>query len=359
MNEKILKLDSFQTHLRMVEPAALVEQPSGVVASQVLWVSDRAVWSVLTGPDAPSPSIRSALLSRESQVLLLDPGEDHKDWEQVTRILDRGFSMGLARDSWIVGIGGGVVTDLVAFAASLFMRGCHLLLIPTTLLSQVDATLGGKTGINFGGHKNMVGSFYPAHEIRIVPDLLMSLPLREYRGGLAEVIKHGFLVGGELLDRIVGQRLAILARDPSILAGLVWDSLMVKARVVEADLKEEGVRAHLNLGHTFAHGLEAAAGFGVWNHGDAVAWGMIKAARLAEAMGLCSPDWANSVHQLLLDYGFADQAPGVSTDRIIEAMLSDKKKKGGQVRFVLQRAVADTFLQAVPEGLLRTVIALY
>ena len=204
-----------------------------------------------------------------------------------------------------------------------------------------------------------MGNFHPAQENRLVTEFAMKLPLREYRGGLAEVNQAGFPVGGELLDRIVGQRLAILARDPSILAGLVWDSLMVKARVVEADLKEEGVRAHLNLGHTFAHGLEAVAGFGVWNHGDAVAWGMIKAARLAEAMGLCSPDWASSVHQLLLDYGFADQAPGVSTDRIIEAMLSDKKKKGGQVRFVLQRAVADTFLQAVPEGLLRTVIALY
>ena len=358
MREQILKLDSYQTTLRMVAPAAIAELPFGCAENQVLWVSDRAVWGALTGP-AAMPAIRDALLNLGENVLLLDAGEDHKDWEQVTRILERGFARGLGRDGWIVGIGGGVVTDLVAFAASLFMRGCRLLLIPTTLLSQVDATLGGKTGINFGGHKNMVGTFYPANEIRIIPELLLTLPLREYRGGLAEVIKHAFLVGGELLQRVREQSAVILGRDPVTLADLVWDSLLVKARVVEVDLKEQGIRAHLNLGHTFAHGLEAAAGFGVWNHGDAVAWGMIKAIHLSEMLGYCTPDFAESVHRLLLDYGFADQAPGVAVDHIINAMLSDKKKKDGQVRFVLQRAAGDTFLQPVSEASLRKLFDLY
>jgi 3-dehydroquinate synthase len=237
------------------------------------------------------------------------------------------------------------------------MRGCKLALVPTTVLAQVDATLGGKTGINFGGHKNMVGSFYPAHEIRIVPETLASLPENEYRGGLAEVLKHAFLVGGALLDLVETRREAILARDPAILPGLIWDSLMVKARVVEEDLREQGVRAHLNLGHTFGHGLEAAAGFGVWNHGDAVAWGMVKAARLARRLGACDAAWADRVAGLLAAYGFADQAPGVPVDRIIEAMLLDKKKKGGQVRFILQRGPADTYMAPVDEADLRAVLS--
>ena len=355
MREKNLALGSFWTKLCLVQPADLLALPVGAKPDQVLWVSDRAVWQVLTGPAAPE-AVRQALSPLQDQVLLLEAGEDHKAWEQVTRILERGFAMGLARDGWIVGIGGGVVTDVTAFAASLYMRGCKLMLLPTTLLAQVDATLGGKTGINFGGHKNMVGTFYPAHEIRIVPELLISLPEREYRGGLAEVIKHAFLVGGELLERVTRQRQAILNRDPSLLADLVWDSLMVKAKVVEEDLMEQGIRAHLNLGHTFAHGLEAAAGFGVWNHGDAVAWGMIKAAQLSQRLGLCSPEYASAVRQVLLDYGFAEEAPLVDPAAIINAMLSDKKKKGGQVRFVLQRGPGDTLMQAVAADDLAAVV---
>lgn len=355
MPEKILKLDSYTTRLRTATAEEMFLPPDGQDADGVLWVSDSAIWAALSGPTAPS-AVREACRSLEGKILLLEPGEDHKTWEQVTRILERGFAMGLARDGWMVGIGGGVVTDITAFAASLYMRGCKVCLIPTTVLAQVDATLGGKTGINFGGHKNMVGSFYPANEIRIAVETLATLPLREYRGGLAEVLKHAFLVGGELLARVEGQRAAIMARDPGLLAATIWDSLMVKAAVVEEDLKEQGVRAHLNLGHTFGHGLEAAAGFGVWNHGEAVAWGMIKAARLAARLGACAPEFAERVRRLMLDYGFTDKAPGVPVDRLIQAMLLDKKKKGGAVRFILQRGPADTYMTAVEESDLRAVL---
>jgi 3-dehydroquinate synthase len=246
---------------------------------------------------------------------------------------------------------------VTAFAASLYMRGCRLLLVPTTVLAQVDATLGGKTGINFGGHKNMVGSFYPAHEIRIVPELLATLPEREYRGGLAEVIKHGFLTGGELHGRIRDRREAILAREPAVLKQLIWDSLMVKARVVEADLREQGERAHLNLGHTFGHGLESAAGFGVWNHGEAVAWGMVKAAALSVRLGLAPAEYEREVRQTIHDYGYADQAPGIAVEALLTAMLADKKKKGGSVRFVLQTAIGSTQMQAVAEADLLAVLS--
>lgn len=376
MKELSVDLEGHRTALSLRAPADLAAPPEGCPPERALWVSDKAVWAALAGP-AADPAVRRALAPLvhpddraglaaggpaaprpADNVVLMEPGEDNKTWDQVAAVLNAGFARGLARDGYIVGLGGGVVCDMAAFAASLYMRGCRLCLVPTTLLAQVDASLGGKTGINFGGYKNMVGSFYPADQLRIIPELNASLPEREYLSGLGEVVKHAFLADPALLELLETRRDAVLARSPELLPRLVWDSLLVKAGVVERDFKERGERAHLNLGHTFAHGLESAAGFGAWSHGEAVAWGMAKAARLSQRLGLCGADYAERVVGLLRAYGYRCSAPDVPADAIIKAMLMDKKKQGGAVRFVLQRGPQDTTMQAVGEADLRAVLAL-
>jgi 3-dehydroquinate synthase len=277
-------------------------------------------------------------------------GEAHKAWPQIDSVLNRALELGLARDSTMAGIGGGVVTDMTAFAASLYMRGCRLVLVPTTLLAMVDAALGGKTGIDYGGFKNLVGTFYPAHELRIWPGALATLPDRDFRSGLAEAIKHAFLVDAHLLELFETRRDSILARDPAVLEELVFRAVMVKVGVVERDLRETGERAFLNLGHTFGHALEAVAGFdGSWTHGEAVCWGMGRALDLGVALGKTDPGWRDRANALMEAYGFRSRAPGFDPAAILAAMKNDKKKKGGLVRFVVQEAQGRTFQQAVED----------
>lgn len=277
-------------------------------------------------------------------------GEAHKTWPQIDTLLSRALELGLARDSTIAGIGGGVVTDMAAFVASLYMRGCRLVLVPTTLLAMVDAALGGKTGVDYGGFKNLVGTFYPAHELRIWPGALASLPDRDFRSGLAEVIKHAFLVDTHLLELLEARRDAILARNPAVLEELVFRAVMVKVGVVERDLRETGERAFLNLGHTFGHALEAVMGFdGSWTHGEAVCWGMGRAFDLGTTLGKTDATWRRRAEDLMAAYGFRSRATGASGSAILAAMKNDKKKKGGLVRFVLQEDQGRTFQQAVAD----------
>jgi 3-dehydroquinate synthase len=229
------------------------------------------------------------------------------------------------------------------------MRGCRVILVPTTLLAMVDAAFGGKTGMNFGGFKNMVGTFYPAEEVRIAPEFLRTLPEAEFRSGLAEVIKSALLDDPQLLTILETESESIFKRNPRILDQLVRRSIAVKGRIVEADLTEQGIRAHLNLGHTFAHALEAVAGFGTWSHGEAVAWGIQRALRLGEMLSLTSSDYRQRVEQLLLNYGYQLQAPGVPPEALFQAMKQDKKKQSGTVRFVLQKQLGKTMVQPVSD----------
>lgn len=281
--------------------------------------------------------------------VVLPAGERYKTLDSVQKILDAALEAGLGRDSLIVGAGGGVITDMAALAASLFMRGCRLRLVPTSLLAMVDAALGGKTGVDYQGFKNLVGTFYPADELVIVPSLLNTLPQREYLCGLAEVLKAALLRDPELWSLLAEQRPAVLDRQPEVLNTLIQRSLRVKARIVEADLKEQGERAHLNLGHTFAHALETASGFtGVWNHGEAVAWGIVQALRLSERLGLCPSAYPTRIQQVFEAYGYRTLQNDVSPADIVKAMVQDKKKARGRVRFILQRGPQDTLLQEVP-----------
>jgi 3-dehydroquinate synthase len=288
--------------------------------------------------------------------VVLPAGERHKNWESVDAIVDAALRAGLGRDGTIVGCGGGVVTDVAAFAASIFMRGCRVVLVPTTLLAMVDAAFGGKTGIDFGNYKNMVGSFHPAYELRIAVGFLSSLPQRDFRSGLAEVLKHSLLVRSGLRTQLQSRRDAILSVDLSLLEEIVADALSVKARIVEQDFLENGIRAHLNLGHTFGHALESVTGFHDFTHGEGVAWGIDKAMRTGVRLGATDPSYAAEVRSLLDSYGFSlDNLPDRAS-MLVEAMRQDKKKRAGHVRFVLQRGWGETYVAPVDDEIILSVL---
>jgi 3-dehydroquinate synthase len=274
---------------------------------------------------------------------VLPAGEQYKHLATVETVLEKCLSFGLARDSTIIAVGGGVVCDLTAFAASVYMRGCRCILIPTSLLSMVDAALGGKTGVDFGGYKNMVGTFYPAEEIRVCTRFLQSLPEAEYVNGLAEVIKHALLGNRNLWTLLTEEKEKILARDSELMTQVVDYSLQVKGHIVEEDFREEGNRAFLNLGHTFGHALETAGGFETWSHGVAVAWGIRVALSAGVALRVTSPAYAERVNDLLDSYGYPSSADADSS-RVLQAMEHDKKKRGGTLRFVLQKDFGETFI---------------
>lgn len=291
-----------------------------------------------------------------SNEIVLPAGEGHKNWESVSAVLGSALETGLGRDGVLVACGGGVLTDTAAFAASLYMRGCRVILIPTTLLGMVDAAFGGKTGIDFGGYKNIVGSFHPASELRIAVDFLSSLPERDFHSGLAEVLKHSLLVRSDLRVRLSGGREKILQRDLSLLRGIVADALSVKAKIVEEDFLEHGVRAHLNLGHTYGHALEAVTGFSEYTHGEAVAWGIDKAMKTGVLLGETDPGYAREVSELLSSFGFDLAGLPERAAEIVEAMHQDKKKRGGRVRHVVQRGWGETVVRPVEDALVLDVL---
>ena len=253
--------------------------------------------------------------------------------------------MGATRDTCFIGVGGGVVCDITAFAASIYMRGAPLILVPTTLLAMVDASLGGKTGIDFKGYKNILGSFYPANEIRVYPEVLASLPEREYLSGLAEVIKHALLRDKEMRETLQQEKERIMAREPELLSRIIYRSQLVKQWYIEQDPYDLDIRGHLNLGHTFGHALESIDGLGSWSHGEAVAWGIGRAMVLGQLIGITPQKYAAEVLALLSDYGYRVDALQENAELILEAMEKDKKKKDGRVRFILQRGHAQTSYQ--------------
>jgi 3-dehydroquinate synthase len=270
----------------------------------------------------------------------LPPGETEKGWASVERILTAAKEAGLGRDGLFVGIGGGVISDLSAFAASIYMRGAPLCLISTTLLGMVDAAVGGKTGFDLLGMKNLAGTFYPAAHIYMPLGSLKTLPDHEWKSGMAELIKTAVLDTGEFLGLL--KSMARDARgDPrrDSLFDLVCRSVSVKGRIVEADPRETGTdRVLLNLGHTFAHALESSAGLGRLSHGEAVAWGMVRSCELGLALGITPSRRAREIIELIRVYGYETTAPHpLMKDSLsfMQALGGDKKKKAGKLRFVV------------------------
>jgi len=278
---------------------------------------------------------------------VLPPGEQYKNADTLLKIAEWALSVGASRDTTFIAVGGGVVCDITAFVASVYMRGVPLLLVPTTLLSMVDASLGGKTGIDFGGYKNILGSFYPAREVRVFPEVLQSLPNKEYASGLAEVIKQALLRDPDLLELLQHRKAEIDKRRPEILSELIYKSQIVKKWYIEQDPYEKGVRGHLNLGHTFGHALESIRGLGEWSHGEAVAWGIGRAMLMGRLLGITPRGYVEQVFSLLKLYGYNLEAGDIEAEGIAAAMEKDKKKKQGEIRFILQKNLTETVSQTV------------
>ena len=296
-------------------------------------------------------------LYRQVHAIELPDGEMHKDWASLDLIFDRLLEFGCDRRTTLYALGGGVVGDITGFAAACYMRGVPFVQVPTTLLAQVDSSVGGKTAINHPRGKNMIGAFY--QPLRVVCDLdtLRTLPDRELRSGLAEVIKYGPIADAEFLVWIEAHLDAMLTRDPAALAHAVRRCCEIKAAVVGQDEREGGLRAILNFGHTFGHAIETGLGYGAWLHGEAVACGMVMAADLSTRLGLMPADFTGRLRELCIRAGLPVQAPDLGAERWLELMRGDKKAEGGELRFVVIESLGRAAVRGAPEGLVRETLS--
>jgi 3-dehydroquinate synthase len=284
---------------------------------------------------------RGLRLSKGGSIHLFDDAESAKNLrsvEQITRSLCRA---GADRKSLVVAVGGGVVGDVAGFAAASFLRGVKLVHVPTTLVSQVDSSIGGKTGVNLPEGKNLVGAFYPPALVLTDPELLRTLSDREFRGGLAEVIKHAVIADVEMFAMLEKDMEKILRRERSALSFLIPRNVQIKARVVSRDERESGLREILNYGHTFAHALESVTKYRRYQHGEAVAWGMIAAAFLGHELGLTRAEDVSRIVALIRRLGPLPSWPTVSPGALVGAMRSDKKTRAGILRFVLSPRIGE------------------
>jgi 3-dehydroquinate synthase len=292
--------------------------------------------------------------------LVLPDGEVYKTWETLNLIFDALLKNGCDRKTILFALGGGVVGDMTGFAAASYMRGVPFVQVPTTLLAQVDSSVGGKTGINHPLGKNMVGAFYQPLKVVCDLDTLKTLPERELSAGLAEVIKYGPIADLMFFDWIEANIDALMAREPAALAHAVKRSCEIKAWVVGQDEREAGLRAILNFGHTFGHAIEAGLGYGQWLHGEAVGCGMVMAAHLSQRLGLVDAAFVARLTQLIQKAGLPVTGPRLSeTDnagRYLELMRVDKKAEGGEIRFVVIDGPARAAVRSAPDALVRQVI---
>jgi 3-dehydroquinate synthase len=282
--------------------------------------------------------------------VILPDGEAHKTLANVTRILDVLVANRYARDCTVVALGGGVVGDMAGFAAACYQRGVSYVQVPTTLLSQVDSSVGGKTGVNHPGGKNLIGAFHQPIAVLADTRTLSSLPPRELRAGVAEVIKYGLICDAAFFSWLEGHMEELLAGDHAALAHVIHRSCQIKAEIVGRDEREQGDRALLNLGHTFGHAIEAATGYTLWLHGEAIGAGLLMAAAMSQECGLVSTAEVERVRNLVARAGLPTHVDGVSPQTALEHMRIDKKVKGGQIRLILLRKIGDAFITADYSG---------
>ena len=295
--------------------------------------------------------------------IVLPDGEQFKDWLTLNKIFDALIEHSCERKTTLVALGGGVVGDMTGFAAACFQRGAPFIQIPTTLLAQVDSSVGGKTAINHPSGKNMIGAFHQPQLVLIDPDTLRSLPERELRAGLAEVIKYGLIRDLPFLEWLEQNIEKLLAKEPDVLEQAIYRSCRNKAEVVAADEREHGERALLNLGHTFGHAIEAATGYSDrLLHGEGVAIGCALAFELSQRLGLCSQEAPSRVRahlrEMKMKVDLSDiQCELPDTDGLIELMGQDKKVLDGKLRFILARGIGEAFVTSdVPRDVLKTVL---
>ena len=306
--------------------------------------------AVIVSNETVSPlygaALRECLGDADLSMVELPDGEEYKTLATVERVLDRLVSERAARDVTVVALGGGVVGDIAGFAAACYMRGVAFIQVPTTLLAQVDSSVGGKTGVNHSGGKNLIGAFHQPRAVLIDTDTLATLDDRELAAGLAEVIKYGAIVDAAFFAWLEDNLDAVLARDRDALVSAIARCCELKAAVVSEDEQEAGRRAILNFGHTFGHAIERLQGYGDWLHGEAVAAGMLMAARLS---GLDDADLGR-LSRLLERAGLPLTPPSVGAAAMREAMGLDKKVRGGRLRLVLLRALGDACVTADYDG---------
>jgi 3-dehydroquinate synthase len=313
-----------------------------VVSSPVIWRLHGNQLQHITGGAEP---------------ILIPDGERYKNLQSVSRIYETLIRAGADRGSAIVAVGGGVVGDTAGFAAATFLRGVALAHVPTTLLAQVDSAIGGKVGVNHALGKNLIGAFHQPAVVAVDPLLLGTLPRREFRSGLYEVVKYGVIASRDLFDRVARDTKKIFAREPDVLLPAIAESCRIKARVVSADERESGLRRILNFGHTVGHALEAVTKYRRYRHGEAIALGMLTAADLSVARGALAERERQALAQLIAQLGPLPMVSDLSIAEVLEAIRRDKKVVHGRLHFVLAIEIGATMtVDDVTEDELRAVL---
>ena len=301
-----------------------------VAAGQRLFiVADREAWR------HQGSRLDKGLSDHNYTLLELEPGEQNKRLAQIETLADQMYAAGADRKACVVAFGGGIAGDIGGFLAAAYMRGIDVIQVPTTLLAQVDASIGGKTGVNLAEGKNLVGAFHQPRLVLIDPETLNTLPEREFRAGLFEVIKTGIIWSRDLFNLLDERRGDVLDRDPDVVETLITESVAIKAEVVARDEREGDLRRILNYGHTLGHAIEAETEYRRLLHGEAVAYGMIAAAYLAESTGMLVAEERERIERVVLGYGPIPSLGGVAAARLVERLGGDKKTIGGRVHFVL------------------------
>jgi 3-dehydroquinate synthase len=302
--------------------------------------------------------VRDALAAvAEVRTIVLPDGESHKTWASVSTILDALVDARADRRSLVVALGGGVIGDVAGFAASIYMRGIRFVQFPTTLLAQVDSSVGGKTGINHARGKNLIGAFHQPQLVLSDTSTLQTLPAREVAAGLAEILKHGLLADRDYFDQVLRDLPELRRCAPDALGRAIAGSCRIKAGVVARDERETGERALLNLGHTFGHAIEALTGYAQWLHGEAVGCGLVLAADLSARTGMIDAEAVRTVEHAVAAAGLPTRIAGLPLDAAIDSMRGDKKSEAGAIRFILLERLGRAVQRTVPDSDLRATLA--
>ncbi|WP_457674239.1 3-dehydroquinate synthase [Thiolapillus sp.] len=309
-----------------------------IPSKQVLVVSNETVAPLYM------QTLLDTLQGLQVEQVVLPDGEEYKTLEILNRIFDRLLEKRFDRGCTLIALGGGVIGDMTGFAAACYQRGVNFIQVPTTLLSQVDSSVGGKTGVNHPLGKNMIGAFYQPRAVVIDIETLKTLPARELSAGLAEVIKHGIIKDADYFTWLEANMERLRALDVDALAHAVEGSCLIKSRVVSADEREAGQRALLNFGHTFGHAIETGMGYGNWLHGEAVGAGMCMAARMSRLLGWLTPEEEARITALIEAAGLPTAPPDLSPARFMELMSVDKKVMAGQLRLVLLKGIGKALI---------------
>ena len=339
----------------LADPATYAQVPSAAMALIVTNTTVKPLYA---------QQLASALAGRYAKihVVELPDGEAYKDWTTLNQIFDALLGQGADRKTVLYALGGGVVGDMTGFAAASYMRGVPFVQVPTTLLAQVDSSVGGKTAINHPMGKNMIGAFYQPQLVVCDLDSLATLPPRELSAGLAEIIKYGPIADMAFLGWIEANLAALLACEPAAMAHAVKRSCEIKAWVVGQDEREAGLRAILNFGHTFGHAIESGLGYGEWLHGEGVGCGMVMAAHLSQRLGLVEMAFVQRLTTLIAQAGLPVRGPVLdNTDnagRYLSLMRLDKKSEAGEIKFVLIDGPGRAAMRGAPDALVREVIDL-